>query len=151
MKVLCNLNTKEIEGFSRWDDIDHDPATHIVLNVDIVPEENDKLNDTNDGVRKPTQLEIDNIDAAEKIAAIEIAIQAKLDSEAKLAGYDSIHTAVTYAGETSVSKFSDDGKSFRKWRSLVWGYCYAILADYQAGNIPEPTLEEMIAGMPARV
>lgn len=88
--------------------------------------------------------------AEERLKNIENAVQSKLDSEARLAGYDSIHTAVTYAGETSVAKFSDDGKSFRKWRSKVWEYCYGVLADYQAGNISEPTLEEMIAGMPAR-
>lgn len=95
----------------------------------------------------PSQADLE----AQKMSVIENAIQSKLDNEARLAGYDSIHTAVTYAGETSVPKFATDGKSFRKWRSLVWEYCYAVLADYQAGNIPEPTIEDMIAGMPARV
>lgn len=89
--------------------------------------------------------------ASQKISAIEYAIQAELDKEAVLAGYDNIHTAVTYAAETAVAKFSTDGKSFRKWRSLVWKYAYDVLADYQAGNIPEPTIEDMLFNMPVRV
>lgn len=88
--------------------------------------------------------------ASQKIALIESAIQSELDKEAVLAGYDSVHTAVTYADETAVATFSTDGQSFRKWRSLVWKYSYDVLADYQAGNIAEPTVESMIAGLPVR-
>jgi len=84
------------------------------------------------------------------IESIIVAIQSELDKEARSLGYDSIHTAVTYAAETSVAKFQTEGKSFRKWRSLVWEYCNNILIDYKAGNIPEPTIEEMIAGIPTR-
>ena len=89
--------------------------------------------------------------AAQKMKAIESAIQQELDNAAKVEGYDSIHTAVTYADESAVAQFQADGQSFRAWRSNVWAYAYATLADYQAGNIPEPTIEEIIAGIPARV
>lgn len=89
--------------------------------------------------------------AAKAIDSIAAAIQSELDKEAQILGYDNIHTAVTYATEPAVAKFQTDGKSFRKWRSNVWAYCYAILADYEAGNIPEPTVEEIIANMPERV
>ena len=60
MKVLCNLTTKKIIGFSRWDEIPHDPEFYIVLDVTEVPSvENERLNDTNDGLRPATQAEID--------------------------------------------------------------------------------------------
>lgn len=60
MKILCNLTTKKIEAFSRWDDIVFNPETHVVLTVSDVPDmELDRLNDTNDGLRPITQAEID--------------------------------------------------------------------------------------------
>lgn len=107
----------------------------------------------------PTQNEMDaawitiqESDSKNKIIeSFADAIQFELDKEAQLFGYDNIHTAVTYANETSVAKFSTDGKSFRKWRSLVWVYCYDILSQYEVGDIPAPTIDEMIAGMPVRV
>jgi hypothetical protein len=67
MKVLCNLTTKKIEGFSRWDDIPFNPETHIVLDVNEVPNmENQRLNDTNDGLRPINQAEIDAEDEENK-------------------------------------------------------------------------------------
>ena len=65
MKVLCNLTTKKIEGFSRWSDINFNPLTHIVLDINYTPDlESERLNDTNDGLRQ--------INAAEIIAEDEI-------------------------------------------------------------------------------
>lgn len=60
MKVLCNLTTKKIEGYSKWDDLDHNPDTHILIVVDNIPNiENDRLNNTADGIRPATQAELD--------------------------------------------------------------------------------------------
>lgn len=69
--------------------------------------------------------------AEEYIQQVSGAVQNVLDAEAQSLGYDNIHTAVTYAAETAVAKFSTDGKSFRKWRSLVWAYCYAALEQFE--------------------
>ena len=96
------------------------------------------------------------INSEKYIKTISDAVQIILDTEAQIAGYDSIHTAVTYADETAVAKFSDDGKSFRKWRSNVWAYCYGVLAQYETDLASDPstvapTSDGMIAGMPARV
>lgn len=68
---------------------------------------------------------------AQYVAVVAAAVQSAMDAEAQANGYDNVFTAVTYAGETAVTKFSDDGKSFRKWRSLVWKYCYDALAQYE--------------------
>lgn len=132
MKVLANLKTKKIEGFSRWDDFSFNPLTHVVVDaVDAPDVELDKLNATNDGIDKPTQDDLIALSKAEKIKEIENALQKIMDEEARMLGYDNVVTAITYAAETAVTKFSTDGKSFRKWRSLVWAYAYAELAAYE--------------------
>lgn len=77
-----------------------------------------------------------------------LGIQHHLDSAAQFAGYDDIKTAVTYAEEPSVAKFQNDGKAFRKWRSLVWAYTYEQLDLVIAGQRTKPTVEEFIAELP---
>ncbi|MEA9997039.1 hypothetical protein QN382_23335 [Pseudomonas sp. 10B1] len=79
----------------------------------------------------------------------EQAAQSKLDAAAQAAGYDSINTAVSYAGESSVPKFQADGQAFRVWRSKVWEYAYAQLALVKAGTEALPTVDAFIAAMPA--
>ena len=75
MKVLCNLTTKKIEGFSRWDSFIFDSETHIEITVDVIPNfENDRLNDTNDGLRLVTSEELiaEAIIAKTELADIEV-------------------------------------------------------------------------------
>ncbi|MNQ78445.1 hypothetical protein D3C85_933550 [compost metagenome] len=76
-------------------------------------------------------------------------IQALLDDTAKAAGYDDIYTAVTYAEEPTVVKFQNDGRAFRKWRSLVWDYTYAQLELVLNGQRTKPTVEEFLLELPA--
>ena len=141
MKVLCNLATKKIEGYSNWDDIAFNPDTHTVLEVLDVPDmELDKLNDTNDAIVKLTDNELAALENGKYIKSIADAIQSELDKAAQAEGYDNIFTAVTYASEPAVAKFQNDGKSFRKWRSEVWDYCYAVLAQYEADAAAYPAL-----------
>ena len=143
MKVLCNLATKKIEGFSRWDDIAFNSDTHIVLVVADMPDmELDKLSDTNDSIVKPTQEELASIAAQEYIDSIAADVQRELDKEAQTKGYDSIHTAVTYADEPTNATFQADGQSFRAWRSNVWAYCYAALGQYENDLAAYPALLE---------
>ena len=76
----------------------------------------------------------------EYIDSTVVAIQSALDADAISAGYDSIHTAVTYADEASVAQFQADGLSFRLWRSKVWEYAYTTLAIYEAALLAYPDL-----------
>lgn len=85
------------------------------------------------------------------VNAISSKVQATLDEAAQQAGYDSIHTAVTYADEPASSLFQAEGQSFRSWRSQCWEYCYGLLDQHNKGLIPTPTIDEVIAGLPARV
>lgn len=89
----------------------------------------------------------------EFLALVEFSIQDKLDQQAQSLGYDSIHTSVSYAEETSVPKFQKEGKALRKWRSLVWGAGYQLLEEYQAAKqsdpaTPRPDVEEVLAALP---
>ena len=82
------------------------------------------------------------------IISIQNAVQMHLDAAAQLKGYDSIHTAVTYADESSNSTFQAEGQVLRAWRSLVWASCYGLLEDWNLGNIQEPTIDEVITQLP---
>lgn len=79
----------------------------------------------------------------------EVAVQGKMDDAAKLAGYDDIKTAVTYADEPAVEKFQLDGQAFRAWRSLCWAHCYQALSDFEQGLRAQPTVQELLDELPA--
>jgi hypothetical protein len=80
---------------------------------------------------------------------LEGAAQAHLDAQARSLGYDDIKSAVTYADEPAVPKFQAEGQALRAWRSLVWAKCYEILAEVQGGLRPIPTMDELLAELPA--
>ena len=81
----------------------------------------------------------------------ENAAQLHMDTAAREHGYDNIATAVSYAEEPAVTKFQREGKAFREWRSMVWSFCYDMLAKYKAGAIQKPTVEELVAALPVLV
>jgi len=77
------------------------------------------------------------------------AIQSHLDAEAQKAGYDDIVSASSYAGYTN--PFQAEGKSFLTWRGAVWNYAFQQMQAVVAGTRTEPTVDELIAELPARV
>lgn len=79
------------------------------------------------------------------------AIQHHLDAAALAHGYDDIKTAVSYADEPAVQKFQNDGKAFRTWRSLVWAYAYQQLDLVEHGKREKPSIEQLIAELPALI
>ena len=100
-----------------------------------------------DGV--PFLSEPSPLTAEQEMCLYEKAAQRHMDSAAADHGYDGINTAVSYADEPAVAKFQREGRAFREWRSLVWAYCYDQLAKFKAGEIEKPTIEQLIAGLPA--
>lgn len=77
------------------------------------------------------------------------AVDSHLNTTAQTYGYDNIVTAVTYADENSVSAFQVEGTALRAWRSLVYEYLYAQLAEVEVGNRSMPeTVEDLIAELP---
>ena len=87
----------------------------------------------------------------QEIRLYEKAAQLHMDTAAREHGYDNIATAVSYAEEPAVTKFQREGKAFREWRSMVWSFCYDMLAKYKAGAIQKPTVEELVAALPVLV
>jgi len=83
------------------------------------------------------------------IAANTAAIQAELDRQAQLKGYDNIVSACSYASGPDSDPFAAEGRAFLAWRSAVWTQAYAVLAEVEAGTKPMPTPEESVAQMPA--
>tara|TARA_R110002153_G_scaffold191269_2_gene344228 strand:+ start:4189 stop:4596 length:408 start_codon:yes stop_codon:yes gene_type:complete len=71
-----------------------------------------------------------------------------LDDKAIELGFDNIFTGVTYADEPAVPSFQAHGIALRAWRSLVWAKSYEIMAKVQAGELPMPSIPELLAMLP---
>jgi hypothetical protein len=78
------------------------------------------------------------------------AVQRHLDTAAQARGYDSIHTAVSYAGDLNPA-WDAEGQAAKAWRSAVWVACYAVMAEVAAGTRTIPSEAELIAALPAIV
>ena len=83
------------------------------------------------------------------MSRLEARVQQWLDEQARALGYDDIKSAVTYAEESAVPKFQQEGQAMRRLRSLVWARCYEIMNAVQAGQRSIPTEDELIAEMEA--
>ena len=83
-----------------------------------------------------------------KQAAIVAAVQARLDAFAKTRNYDNIFTAATYATSKN-PQFAAEGQYAVEARDETWARCYQILNEVMTGQRPEPTLEEIMAELPA--
>lgn len=105
-----------------------------------------------DGVRRFQIKAIQEPTAEEKNAQIQAqltnAVQHVLDNEAQKLNYDSCLSVCSYV-DTGVSKFDDEGKAFRAWRSAVWAKGYEILNAVLAGEREIPTEEELLAELPS--
>ena len=74
------------------------------------------------------------VDTAKLVDTIANELHAHMDETAKLYGYDTIASAISYADASAVTKFQQEGYAFRNWRSLVWEFCYTKLGEWQAGG-----------------
>jgi hypothetical protein len=74
-------------------------------------------------------------------------VQTFMDAKAKELGYDHLLSAMSYDTST-VPKFKAEGIAFKKWRDDVWLYCYAVLAEWEAGTSKITTEDELIASLP---
>jgi hypothetical protein len=74
-------------------------------------------------------------------------VQAFMDAKAHEYGYDHVLSASSYVTST-FPKFKAEGIAFAKWRDDVWLYCYAVLAEWEAGTSLITTEDELIASLP---
>lgn len=77
-------------------------------------------------------------------------VQQHLDNFARTRNYDGILSAATYVTST-VPKFKAEGQYAVEARDATWAKCYEILAAVEAGTRPMPTLDELLAELPALV
>lgn len=98
-----------------------------------------------DGVRTivanppPTQEDIIN--------GYENAVQSHIDQTAQSRGYDNSYTCLSYLSST-VEVWRREANIFIAWRDQVWRKCHDVLKAFLAGEIPPPTVEELIAQLP---
>lgn len=83
----------------------------------------------------------------QRVAALLRCVDAVLNEAARQKGYDSILSAATRAGYPG--PFHDEGVAFAQWMDATYSACYTLLAQVQAGEIPEPDENELLALLPA--
>lgn len=98
---------------------------------------------------EPPESPAPSLTLPERKAGLEAAVDLHLDGQAKAMGYLGILSAVSYADEDAVPKFQLEGRALRRWRSLVYARCYELLVAFETGEIEEPTVESLIATLPA--
>lgn len=78
------------------------------------------------------------------------AVQAHVEATARARGYHDAATCASYIGST-IPPWQADAEAFVAWRDAVWLYVYAQLAAVQAEQRAQPSIEELIAELPAIV
>lgn len=76
------------------------------------------------------------------------AVQNRLDSFAQSKGYDGIMSACTYVA-SSIASFANEAQRCVLLRDETWNACYKILTDIEQGKRTIPTIDEMLAELPA--
>ena len=85
---------------------------------------------------------------APTLADYSSAVQVLLDGAAQARDYADIVSAVSYAG-SGVATWAAEGAAFAAWRDAVWLAVYAALAAVEAGSRPQPSVEDLLAELPA--
>jgi hypothetical protein len=76
------------------------------------------------------------------------ALQAHIDAVAHAKDYDSGISLAGYKG-SPVAEYADDAAAFLAWRDPLWPFVFQIMAGVQTGVIPQPSIAELIAMLPA--
>lgn len=82
------------------------------------------------------------------VADYSAAIQDHMDRKAQEKQYDGIQTAVTYRDDPN-PQFAAEGQALFVWRSQVWSTALALMEQMSQGGGPAPTIEQVIAMLPA--
>lgn len=83
----------------------------------------------------------------ERKGALLAAVDAHLNAAANAKGYDSI-LAASLRAALPASPFHAEGVAFGTWMDAVYAKCYDVLAQVLAGEIEEPTRDELLAMLP---
>lgn len=94
------------------------------------------------------QWRIDPAPTEKIISSVQDAVQMRLDDFARTRAYDGILSAATYA-TSAVPKFAAEGQCAVQARDASWAACYQIMADVQAGTRAMPSVDDVLAELPA--
>lgn len=83
-----------------------------------------------------------------RLATYSSAIQGMLDAKAQERGYDGMLAAVTYLDDPNPA-YAAEAAALKVWRSVVWTYALAALADVQAGEREAPTVDGFLGEVTA--
>jgi hypothetical protein len=72
------------------------------------------------------------------------AIQATVDRTAQARLYDSGNSLASYANSTN-PRWAAEAQAFIAWRDSVWAFAYDELARVEAGERPQPTVEQIVS------
>jgi hypothetical protein len=106
-------------------------------------------------VPKPSSEELEamipelkpQFDLAYLLKAGSAMIMAHLEAVAKERQYQSALHCASYASSTN-EQWQQEARAFIKWRDDVWMYAYSELALIQAGDVPVPSVESFMEGLP---
>lgn len=94
-----------------------------------------------------SQEQVQQEAVTQRITEIQIAVQNLLDSKAQEKLYDNAFAICSYANSTDET-FYAEANQFIAWRDQCWRKCYEILALFQNGDIPMPTVGEVLRQLP---
>lgn len=94
-----------------------------------------------------TQEQIQQELVNRRITEIQTAVQNLLDSKAREKLYDDAFAICSYANSTDETFYSE-ANQFIAWRDHCWRKCYEILGLFQNGDIPMPTVGEVLRQLP---
>ena len=99
-------------------------------------------------VPPPPEPETPEEPPVDAIEAFRRAIQGHIDQTAQSRSYDTGISCASYVGSTN-PVWAAEAAAFTAWRDDVWTYAYAELAKVQNGQRPQPTVETILAELPA--
>ena len=128
-------------------------ALGLIEYTDVTPEFDSYLQEfsgeiTFDHENRTFIREVVNKNPAVIKQALINSIQSYLDIEAQAHFYDGILSLCSYATSAN-PKFGPEGQAGVIWRDACWAKGYEVLNDCEAGTREIPTVDELLAEMPA--
>lgn len=80
------------------------------------------------------------------IAEYEFAVEKHINAAAKSKGYNNIDSIAKYLGSDNV--FRAECEALSAWTANVWVSAQTMLNEWQAGNIEQPTIDDVLNQLP---
>lgn len=88
------------------------------------------------------------VERPETVDDYKFAVQVLIDETARSRIYTDGVSLASYKDST-IAQWSAEATAFIAWRDAVWASVYATLAEVQSGELPQPTIADLIAMLPA--